>query len=147
MLQSVRATVRGFPEGMPVWTVIGARPQSRREGEFVMMLWDDMNGTWASPASGVSVSELNACITRRTSFETDSTVPFDQGAYTVEKRCFSKRRRESLHDLVADVRALNGEPLQNRNEGGEILFQERWPWFLHPLSWKVAKRRSLRNRP
>ncbi len=30
MLQSVRATVRGFPEGMPVWTVIGARPPSRQ---------------------------------------------------------------------------------------------------------------------
>ncbi len=61
MLQSVRATVKGFPEGMPVWTVIGARPPSQREGELLMMLW--MAGTeLGQSASGVSVSELNACI-------------------------------------------------------------------------------------
>ncbi len=57
MLQSVRAAVRGFPEGMPVWTVIGARPLSGREGELLMMLW--MAGTeLCQSASGVSVSEL-----------------------------------------------------------------------------------------
>ncbi len=36
----------------------------------------------------------------------------------------SKRRRENPHDLVAEVRALIGEPLQNTNEGGEVLIQK-----------------------
>ncbi len=36
----------------------------------------------------------------------------------------SEGRREILHDLVAEVRALIGEPLQNRNESGEVLVQE-----------------------
>ncbi len=36
----------------------------------------------------------------------------------------SKRRHESLHELVAEVRALIGEPLQNRNEGGEVLIEK-----------------------
>ncbi len=35
----------------------------------------------------------------------------------------SQRRRESLHDLVTEVSALIGEPLQNRNEGDEVLIQ------------------------
>ncbi len=32
-------------------------------------------------------------------------------------------RRESLHDLVADVMALIREPLQKRNRRGEVLVQ------------------------
>ncbi len=36
----------------------------------------------------------------------------------------SKGRREILHDFVAEVMALIGEPLQNRNESGEELVQD-----------------------
>ncbi len=67
-------------------TVIGALPPGRREGELLMsMVGTDLGQS----ASGMSVSELNAYITRSTSLRTDSTVPFDQGAYTVEKRCLT----------------------------------------------------------
>ncbi len=36
---------------------------------------------------------------------------------------YSKRRREILHELVAEVRAFIGEPLHKRNEGVEVLIQ------------------------
>ncbi len=58
----------------------------------------------------------------------------------------SKGRREILHDLVAEVRALIGEPLQNRNESGEVLVQDV-AVVSASASCKVAKRRSLRSRP
>ncbi len=89
-----------------------------------MMLW--MAGTEQS-ASGVSVSELNACITRKhfLANEFDGAVrprSVDCGETVLN----SKRRCESLHD-VAEVRALIGEPLQNRDKGGEVLNSKYWP--------------------
>ncbi len=52
-------------------------------------------------------------------------MPLNQGGvYGGEAVFDSKRRREILHDLVPEVRALIGEPLQNRNERDEALFQE-----------------------
>ncbi len=50
----------------------------------------------------------------------------------------SKGRREILDDLVAEVRALIGEPLQNRNESVKYSFKTL-AVVLHPLSCKVAK--------
>ncbi len=57
--------------------------------------------------------------------QTDSTVPFDHWCVDCGEAVLdSKGRREILHDLVAKVRALIGEPLQNRNESGEVLVQD-----------------------
>ncbi len=77
------AASQGHGERVPLMhaRVDGSRSASTESagGELLMLAW--MAGTeLGQSASGVSVSELNPCITRCTSLQTDSTVPFDQGA-------------------------------------------------------------------
>ncbi len=69
------------------------------------------------------MSELNAWITRRTSLQTDSKVVWQWCADCGEEGLHSQRRGESFLNLVAEVRALIGEPSQNGEERGEILVQ------------------------
>lgn len=69
-------------------TVIGVRLPKRRDGELLMILY--IAGTvFVQSASGILNSLQRALITRRVCLQTDSTVPFDQGTYTVENRCLA----------------------------------------------------------
>ncbi len=135
---------RGVLKAVPVRTVIGARPPSRREGELLMMLW--MAGTeLGQSASGVSVSELthasHEALPCKRIRRYRLTWCVDSGEAVLD----SKGRRDILHDLVAKVRALIGEPLQNRNESGEVLVQDVGRGFRIRFLARSQKRRSLRK--
>lgn len=120
----INATERGFPLPIPVWSLIGDRPPSSRDGELLITNWI-AETVISLCVSGTLMSVQSVSINLNTSLHTASTVPLDHETYAV-----GKRERAPNVDARISI----------------TLLQKWWPWTEnHWTKSKIVVKYSVRT--